>query len=181
MFESEECFQIISGDNESNLFLWLDDSENVFKQQIETEQENKAVMENLQFLKREANYGEALRLCFRKDLYQNFFKVIQEWVSGKQQNEVIYDIENEQFQYEQSTPKEELVSTIKELWEENPAKLFFLLKNFITRRKYQFSIDICLQIVLNLNKITQLSKINDNLKDNNQSLVQSLKAFQTFN
>lgn len=60
--------------------------------------------------------------------------------------------------------KNSLRETLKNIWEKDPAKLLLFLKNFITRRKYQYAVDVCLEMVLTFNNVTNLEKLSDQVK-----------------
>lgn len=115
-------------------------------------------------------------------MYKSFFKTLKEWkLSAFEDDPIIYNVENENTEFKEDQTNEDLKICLRKLWEKDPTKLLTFVKNFITRRKYQYQIEICLEMILNFNKVTQLDKLNDTVKENGKDLLQTLNIYKNFN
>ena len=183
VFERNGDFKIISGDNDNCLFLWDDNTDLMDKEQIFRVQENIIVLDKLKIFINENKFGEALRYCFEKNLSRKFFEVVNKWINfSNNKSEIIYNVDLEiNKKNEENNTENEIKLAVMDIWKEDKTKLLVLVKNFITVKKFAVPVQTILKLILIINKVNQLTDLNDELKEKDTDLEKLLKVYQIFN
>ena len=183
VFEQDGYFNVISGDNDNCLFLWNDNTDDLDKGNIFRVQENIIVLDKLKLLINDNKFDKAMRYAFAKNLNRKFFEVVSKWLNfNNNKSEIIYNIDLEISKDEGNYNVEnEIKLVIKDLWKEDKTKLLTLIKNFITVKKFGIPVQTVLKNILIINKVNQLTDLNDELREQDTDLEKLLKIYQIFN
>ena len=77
--QRSDQIEILTGDNNSCLYLWKDNTISSELKKVEDRQERKLLHSQLQIHLTSNEYGQAVRMCFDKDMNSWFFKTLQQW------------------------------------------------------------------------------------------------------
>ena len=185
VLEEPDCFNVLSGDNDNNLILWEDATDDLVTTEVGKRQDLLALREKMTLLWSKGDFIEAVKVSFEKGLNSSFFESLYRfYISFNEGSKFIYLAEdnkkrssfnvNERF-------KQEISPTIGELWKNEKTKLLKLLRSFITNKRFLLVVELLLQVVLKIVKVKKIGELKDELKENDIDIDNLLNIYKIFN
>ena len=195
--QKTENIRILSGDNNSGLFLWKDDTQSCANKALGDRQKRKVIHDELELKMNQNQFREAVTMCFERNMNSWFFKSLQRW-----QKEFLADwlVESIVFTFDdycrqlylnllnasnlslrEKQFQTELQSLIQELFELDAAHLLSICQSFITHTKYAWTVQIILHCLFgSCIQMGNLSQLYDQLKPKKVDLKRILSVYLNF-
>ena len=195
--QNTEDIQILSGDNNSTLFLWKDNTQEIEVKNLADRQRRKVIHDEIEMKIKESNFEEAIEICFSREMNSWFFKTIERWQKKAISDWVIENIlfsfddycqqlyhnliEQKEINIRQQIFVDDLTNLICKLFDLDAPKLLNMCQAFITHTKYAWTVQIILFCLFKQAiEVKGLASLFDKLKKEKIDLKRVFRVFMNF-
>ena len=189
--------EILSGDNNSTIFIWKDDTLQTEKKNLADRQKKRVIHSQIELKIKEKDFPGAIEICFDRNMHSWFFKTIERWQRASVADWVVQNIifsfdafcqqlyanilQNNSLNAKELDFMEKMNKLVTFLFDKESSKLLLICQSFITHSRYAWTVQLILYCVFGkCIDIQNLTEVYDSLKNSQVDLKKIINVYLNF-